>query len=517
MIRRQGGKMHKTLDWTSRITGLVAALTIMAFAPCVLAAQAEQGAAIEFQERRCEVLLARGAEDPRLELERGEHGASESVFVQGYYTVPENRLTGKGREIRIGFVVIPARAEKAAPDPVFILHGGPGAPATAHFRNQLNGWLREKRDVVLIDQRGTGSSHKLQVPMPGSDDDLQGYFTSYFRPEIYLAALPGLQAKADLSQYTTNHAVDDFDEIRAALGYATINLRGGSYGSRSALVFLRRHPESIRSATLQGIAPIAYRNPLPHARGAQEALDLIFEEIRSTPRYAKAFPRLEAKFKTILGQLEREPVKVTLEHPKTGAEQEILMDRDAFAEAVRLQLYTMQGNRRLPRMLLQAHAGNFRPLAEASLAFHRATHGMLAWGMLMCVTGSEDIWRIDPEEIEAACRGTFLGTTRVRQQMAVAAIWPSGRVDASFAEAVAVDVPVLLFSGSHDPATSPFWGAEAASHLPNALHVVVPGGHGVSGPEVHKLERQFLEQASIKELDVRPISGLKLPPLILPD
>jgi pimeloyl-ACP methyl ester carboxylesterase len=483
--------------------------------PSVAGTLVAQSDPLEFQERRCERLLALAKENPRLEIERAEAPKFETVFVKGQFTVPENRVTGEGRQIKIGFAVLPARAEHPAADPIFILHGGPGAPATAHFRRQLNGWLRESRDVVLIDQRGTGSSNKLQVELAGSDDNLQGYFESYFQVERFQAALPRLQAMADLTQYTTANAVDDFDEIRAALGYQTINLRGGSYGSRSALIFMRRHPTSIRTASLQGIAPIAFRNPLPHARGAQEVLDLVFDEIHNNPLYAEAFPDLEAKFLQTLERLSQNPATVTVTHPTTGKDSEIVLNRDAFAEAVRMQLYTMPNNRKLPLKLMQAFDGNYRPLAEASLSNHRSMQGLLAWGMLMCVTGSEDIPWIDPDEIEAACQETFLGTTRVRQQMAVAAIWPSGRIPASAAEAVQADVPVLLFSGTHDPTTTPYWGAEAASHLPNSLHVVVPGGHGVFGPEVLALDRAFLESASVKGLDLRAIGKLKLPPLEL--
>jgi pimeloyl-ACP methyl ester carboxylesterase len=473
-------------------------------------------ASAQNQQTRCETWIDRADENPRMDLKLGEHKASKSMFVQGFMTVPENRAIEDGRDIRIHFIVIPALADKPLPDPIFILHGGPGAPATAHFPGQLTSWLREQRDVVLIDQRGTGSSNKLQVPMPGSNDDLQGYFNSYFQPSIYQKALPDLQAKADLSQYTTNHAVDDFNQIRDALGFEKINLRGGSYGSRAALVYMRRYPETIRSATLQGIAPIAYLNPLPHARDSQKAMDLIFEEIRTTPRYKKAFGDLESKFNQTLTRLEEQPAAVTISHPTTGADETITLTRDAFAEAVVLQLYSTSGNRQLPRMLLSAHAEDYRALAESSMAFHRGVHGMIAFGMLFCVTASEDIPRIKPEQIEIACANTFLGSTRLRERMAVAKIWPVIPEPPSFAEPVDVDIPVLLVSGSHDPVTSPYWGEEAASHLPNSVHIILPGGHGVSGPELHKIERAFLENASVKNLDLSKIKKLRMPPLVMP-
>jgi pimeloyl-ACP methyl ester carboxylesterase len=462
-------------------------------------------------------LLALAEANPRLELERIEHEKSQSVFVQGYFSVPENRDLEEGRSVRIGMVVLPARSEDPAPDPVFILHGGPGAAATKMFRRQVNNWIRQRRDVVLIDQRGTGSSNRLQVQMPGGDDDLQGYFESMFQPKIYQAELPRLQRRADLRQYTTANSVDDFDEIRAALGYEKINLRGGSYGTRSALVYMRRHPDTIRSASLQGIQPISYRNPLPHARSAQNSLDLIFEEIQTLPRYAEAFPDVEAKFRSTLSRLEDEPAHVPVLHPVTGQEQMIVLDRNAFAEAVRLQLYSMGSSRRLPLMLMRAHSGDYSELAQAALRQNRSVRGNIAWGMLMCVTGSEDISRIDSTEIAEACAGTFLGETRIRSQMAVAAIWPSGSVPESFGNPVSVDVPVLLFSGTHDPSTAPEWGADAARHLPNSLHVVVPSGHGVSGPEVERLDQAFLERGSVERLDLSEVEGLTLPPLVLPE
>ncbi len=469
------------------------------------------------QQHACDRLLAIAQADPNLELVQVEDERTQSAFVRGTYSVFENRERGEGRRISIALIVLPARSDEPAPDPVFILHGGPGAAASAYLGAEINGWLRERHDVVLIDQRGTGGSNRLDVPLPSGEDDLQKYFDPLFQREPFLAALPELQRRADLSQYTTNNSVDDFEEIRQALHYDTINLRGGSYGSRCALVYMRRHPESIRTATLNGVQPIAYRNPLPHARSAQEALDLIFAEIRASERYRRAFPDIEAKFQETLHRLETTPAKVIVKHPSSGENAEITLDRDAFAESVRVLMYSLQSNRRLPRMLMLAYEGNYRELAEASLNTTRGLRGLIALGMLMCVTGSEDIPRIDPGEIEAACARTFLGARRVRNQLEVAAIWPSGALAANFGQPVHVNVPVLLLSGTHDPTTTPQWGEQAASHLPNSLHVIVPGGHGVGGPAVTRLERAFLEAGSVEGLDLTEVRKLPLPPLVLPD
>ena len=242
---------------------------------------------------------------------------------------------------------------------------------------------------------------------------------------------------------------------------------------------------------------------------------MIFEEVRTTPRYAEAFPDLEARFEATLERLEEEPARVTIQHPKTKADVEIVLDRKAFAEAFRLQLYSIPSNRRLPLLLQKAYDGDFRELAQAALQSHRNVRGVIAWGMLMCVTKSEDLSRVDRSEIEEACAGTFLGDERIRTQMDVADIWPAGTVPESFAEPVSVDVPVLLLSGTHDPSTSPR-ADEAASHLPNGVHVVMPGGHGVFGPEIDRVQRTFLERGSGEGLDLPEVEALKLPPLVLP-
>ena len=486
-------------------------MTLLHFATLLLLAPAASD-----HRARCDELVARAEADPRLALRVQEHAPSGTAFVRGTYAVPEDRSQADGRTIRLTVAVLPALGEDVRPDPVFLLHGGPGAPATAFFPQQVGGWIRRTRDVVLVDQRGTGGSNALTVPLAGSDDDLQTYFTSYFEVERYEAALEEILARADPRLYTTDNAVDDFDEVRRALGYGQVNLRGGSYGTRSGLVWMRRHPESIRTATFQGVAPIAFRNPLPHAREAQDALDLIFEEVRTTPEYAAAFGDLERKFWETLERFDEGPLPVEISHPVTGALESIELTRNAFAEAVRLQLYQLPTNRRLPAVLLDAHAGDYRALAEASLAMSRGVRRLIAWGTLISVTESEDLWRIDPAEIEAACAGTFLGETRIREQLAVAAIWPSGQVDEEWTRPVSVDVPTLLWSGSHDPSTSPEWGAEAARHLPNALHVVVPSGHGVSGPEVERLDRAFLASGTIEGLDLSAVEALELPPLVLP-
>ncbi|MCB9882160.1 MAG: alpha/beta hydrolase [Planctomycetes bacterium] len=470
------------------------------------AAQQDPGAA----------LLELAHSNPRLTLRLETRATARASFLEGTYRVFENRRSRQGRTLDLHLVILPALGEAPLPDPIFILHGGPGAAATALAASHRDHWARTRRDLVFVDQRGTGGSNPLHVPALRQAHDTQDLFSMWFRPELFRAALPELARHADLTQYTTEIGVDDFDEVRAALGYERINLRGGSYGSRAALVYMRRHPSTIRTATLQGIAPIAFRNPLPHPRSAQEGLDLIFEECASTAAARRAFPDLRAKFAAVLERLETQPATVHLETSREGTPDTLRLSRDAFAEAIRVLMYTTDTNREIPRLILAAYQGDFAPLVERALPRLRVLRGAIAFGMLMCVVGSEDIPRIDPAEIDAACADSFMRKDRLLGQMEIARFWPRGELDDTYNEPVAVDVPTLLLSGSHDPVTTPAWGAEAARHLPHSLHVVVPGGHGVGGPAVAALERAFLTTGTVEGLDLRAIATLRMPPLRAP-
>src|SRR5215510_11211236 len=178
----------------------------------------------------------------------------QTEVLCGTMSVWENRTAKTGRKIDLYMVVLPAQNPNPAPDPVFYINGGPGygSAGAATGMGQFLGEIRNQRDIVLVDQRGTGKSHPLHCPLPGSDDDLQGYVRTLFPMEVLRACEPKLAAEADLTQYTTEIAMDDLDEVRAWLGYERINVFGGSYGTRAAQAYMRQHPEHVRSAVLTG-------------------------------------------------------------------------------------------------------------------------------------------------------------------------------------------------------------------------------------------------------------------------
>jgi len=413
--------------------------------------------------------------------------------------------------ISLHIVVLPATGEHPAPDPVFFLHGGPGAAATTAANRFADSWMRRDRDIVLVDQRGTGRSNPLRVALPGSDDNLQGYLDPIFLVDLFQKAKLQLEQRADLRQYTTPIAMDDLDDVRAALKYEQINLLGGSYGTRAALIYMRRHTDRVRTAVLTGVAPVSFLNPLYHARSAQQGLDRIFEEIASEPAKTKAFPQLKKRFQEILDRLDRQPAEVTIDHPRRGTKVTVMLSREAFCEALRAMMYYMPTNRHVPMLLQRAWEGDYAHFVRRGIESNWRIRDIVAMGMLMSVVGSEDIPRIDEAAIVRETKGTFLGDGRVRRQIAVSQIWPRGEVAPNYGDPVCVATPTLLVSGTHDPVTPPRWGEAAARHLPNSLHLIVPAVHGSFGSAVDRIHREFLRTGTVENLDTSAIKDMRMP------
>ena len=449
----------------------------------------------------------------RLTLKSTETASGK--VTKGHFRVFENRTTNKGRELELDIVVLHANGKSPQPDPIFYIAGGPGQAAATLYRAFQNHWMRADRDLVFVNQRGTGGSNRLAFPDWRASNP-QNYLRPLFEPDRVKNAAEELGKKFDLTMYSTPMAMDDLNEIRQALGYDKINLLGGSYGTRASLVYLRRHRKSVRTATLNGVAPIEFKNPLYHAQESQIALDKIFKEVESDEEYRKAFPDLKKKFQTILDRLEKEPAQVELTDRNTGKPISIKLTKTAFCSSLRFQLYYLNTSRRVPLMILNAYEGDYKPFVISAINRNRALSRSIAAGMLLSVTAAEDVARIRSDEIEKATKNTFLGDRRVRLQIAACKLWPKSKLPKGFDAPVKSDVPTLILSGSLDPVTGPRWGEVVHKNFPNSIHLVVPGAHGVGGACIQKIQKQFLKTGQVKDLDVSCVKGMKLPRLVMP-
>ena len=415
------------------------------------------------------------------------------------YPVWENRATKQGRKIGLHIVILPALGPDKQPDPVFELGGGPGEGITevaAFYPDHA----RQKRDVVLVDQRGTGRSNPLDCTLYGEPVDFRRAAADNFPVAEVRKCREELEKVADLGQYTTSAFADDLNEVRVWLGYDKINLVGGSYGTRMAQVYLRRHPETVRSVLLIAVAPTDLFLPLRHAYSGQRALDLLLAECAGQPACRAAFPDPKADLRAIRERVEK-GVAVTVTNTRTGEKQEVRPHWGLVAEGIRFLMYG-QGGGSLPLQIQKAARGDLAPLVQMAIERRLLLDEVLATGLLFSVTCAEDLPYITEEMIRKETAGTLLGDYRIRQQKAVCEAWPRGQVPADVHDLVRSDVPVLLISGERDPVTPPEYADHARTHLTNSLHVMVPrGSHGGAGECTDRLIEQFTERASVEGLD----------------
>jgi pimeloyl-ACP methyl ester carboxylesterase len=434
----------------------------------------------------------------------------------GSYEVYENRAAGTGRKIALKILVLPALNSQPTPDALFILAGGPGQAATdnAEFFAGTFAAVRRERDIVMIDQRGTGGSNALHCDL-ATGNGFQKYFGDLFPLDAVRHCREQLELKADLRLYTTPIAMGDLDEVRAALGYERINLFGTSYGTRAALVYLRLYPNHVRSVILKGVVPMNLILPHIIARDAQRSLNLLFADCAADESCHQSFPNLRQEFEVVLRRLDQEAARTSLPAPTTGAVEQVEISRGVFTTVLRSLLQSTSTSSQIPMLVHRAFESDFAPFARLALTLRRGAADSLSYGMFLSVIGSEDIPLTDPRMVARASRDTFLGSYYGRQVMQAAKVWPRGERPRGYNRPVHSKTPVLLISGYLDPATPPNGAAEAARYLPNSLHVIIRNGsHSYSGlsPCVDRIMATFVEKAAVRPLDISCVNEIRRPP-----
>ena len=433
----------------------------------------------------------------------------------GTYEVYENRATKKGRMISLKIVLLSATGDKREPDPFVYFAGGPGSAASDDASGLAQAFpnILAHRDRLFVDQRGTGGSHPLDCKFYDRAD-LQTYLGYFFPLDDVKKCRAELEANSDLKLYVTTIAADDMDEVRAALGYERLNLFGGSYGTRAALTYLKRHPQHVRTALLHGVAPMDQFMPRDFAQETERALQGVLSECLADKVCSEAFPNIKEESKSVLAQLIKGPVEVEIQKPKSTEKVKLKLSRDLAAEAIRYMLYSPGPASRIPLIIHLASQGNFGPLTRAALGYRENLVASGSNGMYLSITCAEDLPWIKPGEGERMAENTFLGDYRLRQQREACALWPRAEIERDYAQPVKSDVPVLILTGQWDPVTPPSNGDRIAKTLSNSLHVVVPsGGHGLDGLEgmdcIDNLMVDFVERGSVAGLNTECVKNIR--------
>jgi len=381
--------------------------------------------------------------------------------------------------VSLKVAVVPALTLEPAADAFVPIAGGPGASSIRFYAGWAHAFerVRQQRDILLVDQRGTGESAPMSCPV--EDDLTDAEYTTELTlqaVEECLAALPH-----DPRFFTTSIAVKDLEAVRVALGYDALNLYGSSYGTRVAQHFARRYPSSTRTIIIDGVVPPQVPLGPEIATESQRALDRVLERCADDPDCSGRFPALREDFQRLQDTLKTGSVSVSVPNPVTGALETLDFGQEHMAVAIRLLLYSARSIALIPLSISEAANGNYTPLAAQFQLTAASLSEALNIGMHNAVMCTEDIPFIDFDAVDqAAIDASYLGPLQLEVIRTMCSVWPQGPMDEDLLTPLATDKPVLLLSGDADPITPPRYAELAAVDLERAwLLTGTNQGHGL--------------------------------------
>lgn len=391
---------------------------------------------------------------------------------------PENPADPSSPAIEIAVAVVPALDLEPEADPFVPLAGGPGGSAIEFYAAYAHAFepVRRHRDILLVDQRGTGVSSRMDCDV--DEDIIEGAYSEEQVLEVTRECLAELPH--DPRFFTTSVAVTDLEAAREALGYGPLNLYGVSYGSRVAQHFAKRYPGSTRSIVLDGVVPPQVVLGPEIATAAQQALDSIFARCAADAHCNERFPDLPQAFRELRDRLQQAPATVEIPNPVTGSREPVAFGAAELAGAVRLLAYHANSIAIVPLLVHTAAAGDLAPLAAQMQMIAQQMSEALALGMHNAVMCSEDAPFYDDMAIDyEALEASYIGVMQLDAIAAMCSLWPAGPVDDGFHAPLATDIPVLLLSGEADPITPPRYAELAMVDLDAAQHLTASNqGHG---------------------------------------
>lgn len=428
--------------------------------------------------------------------------------------VPEDHAKPNGRKITLAIAWVPARGE-AEPDPMFMLAGGPGQSALESYPGIAPAFaeVRRKRHLILVDQRGTGGSHRLvckdasgrSAVMDEEAQDLASARTFAARCALDLGKT------SDLARYTTTDAIQDLDAVRAAIGAGQINLMGISYGTRVAQQYAMRYPQHARTVTIDGIVPNTLVLGNEHARNLEASLDAQFARCQKDAACVRRLGNPRARLDALMARLATDPPLVRYRDAVTGESREERLTSGHVALLARLFAYAPAAAGLLPLQLSEAAQGRHESLMSLSTLLASTLGDSIMHGMQLSVICSEDAAELKADPADA---GSLLGTAMIELLQAQCSVWPQSPRPADFRKPLSGNLPVLILSGEFDPVTPPRYGEAVLKPLSNARHLVLRGqGHNVLPVGcMPKLFAQFVDGKDAKALDARCLDKLPYTP-----
>ncbi len=420
----------------------------------------------------------------------------------GTLEVPENPAEPDGRQIALHIAVAQATGSDIAPDPVFFFAGGPGQAAgdTWPMISSTFNQLRKSRDIVLIDQRGTGRSNALRCEaVEASFEDEVPLSLIRSHAEACLQGLSG-----DPRFYTSTIAMTDIDRARAALGYDQINVVGGSYGSRTAQLYTRMYPERVRTMTIDSVVPMDLPLGTEHAGNLDQSIRAVFAACHADTRCEALFGAELDQLWNAIEALRQVDGRLAIADPVTGETVDTPLSADLVVLALRMLSYSSDTQALLPMLVSEAIRDNdFSRLTQQAMMVAAELGEMISSGMELSVMCAEDYPRFADYEPVVSARDTLMGDAFMERVIAACEVWPKGEAPADFGEPLTRDTPTLLLSGARDPVTPPRYADAVALGLMNSRHLIANGqGHSVMGiPCLREAMTDFIVAGTVSAID----------------
>ena len=381
--------------------------------------------------------------------------------------------------IELSVAVVPALTLEPPRDAFVPIAGGPGMSSIQFYAGWAGAFerVRQHRDILLVDQRGTGQSAPMTCDV--DDEIVEGAYSeedTLRAVEDCLATLP-----YDPRFFTTSVAVTDLEALRVALGYDALNLYGSSYGTRVAQHYARRYPDRARTVVIDGVVPPQLPLGPDIAIESQLALDRVLDRCSEDAACAAQFPDLRKDFQRLRDTLKDSVIPVHVPNPVTGQLETLDFSSDHMAAAIRLFLYNHRTIALLPLLISEAANGNLVPMAAQFQMVVVSLNEALNIGMHNAVMCTEDTPFIDFAAVDqAALDASYLGPLQLEAIRTMCSVWPKGPLDDDLRSPLATDMPVLLLSGDSDPITPPQYAELAAVEMRNAWLLTGKNqGHGL--------------------------------------
>ena len=433
----------------------------------------------------------------------------EGLARCGVLEVPEDRSAPDGRWIPLNVAILPA-TEEPVEGALFHFAGGPGQAATDQAAGNAVRFtrIRTHRDIVMIDQRGTGGSNPLRCADPGPVARVR-LILAWDLPEPWIrGCAETLRDRADLRHYTTDEAAADAEAVRKWLGYLRIDLYGGSYGTRAALELARLYPSHVRTVTLRAVmspgALMATGNP----RAVDGELDRVFRECRATAPCAAAYPDLEALYARLLTHLDAGSDSVSVVDPDTGDTLRLAVDRAVLGGALRRMLMSGDDRSRVPGAIAAAGVGDWSGIVPGVRNTIGVT-GSLYFGMSLSVMCAEEAPRVAVRDWQRETAGTLMGDRAAAALLDACRVWDPGTPGPAFTAPARIEVPMLVLSGELDPATPAAWGAEVARDARDATQLILAGQSHADFPDCARdVMAEFVANGGLAGVDTSCVDRL---------